>query len=59
MVIITAFQAEDDSSILLSRPLLIIDEIMKETSFKAGPGIPGIKYVLRDSEKGGLCVLNP
>lgn len=20
---------------------------------------PGIKYVLRDSEKGGLCVLNP
>ena len=106
MVIITAFQAEDDSSILLSRSLLIIDEIMKETSFKAGgvftflalfattskasinesaatngdykinrvqyefineltiykvsgPGIPGIKYVLRDSEKGGLCVLNP
>lgn len=43
MVIITAFQAEDDSSILLSRSLLIIDEIMKETSFKAG----------------GLCVLNP
>ena len=36
MVIITAFQAEDDSSILLSRSLLIIDEIMKETSFKAG-----------------------
>ena len=35
MVIITAFQAEDDSSILLSRSLLI-DEIMKETSFKAG-----------------------
>lgn len=109
MVIITAFQAEDDSSILLSRSLLIVDEIMKETSFKAGviggvftflalfatiskasinesaatngdykinrvqyefineltiykvsgPGIPGIKYVLRDSEKGGLCVLNP
>lgn len=112
MVIITAFQAEDDSSILLSRSLLIIDEIIKETSFKAGvigglcgvftflalfattskasinesaatngdykinrvqyefineltiykvsgPGIPGIKYVLRDSEKGGLCVLNP
>lgn len=103
MVIITAFQAEDDSSILLSRSLLIIDEIMKETSFKAG-GVftflalfattskasinesaatngdykinrvqyefineltiykvsgPGIKYVLRDSEKGGLCVLNP
>lgn len=108
MAIITAFQAEDDSSILLSRSLLII----KETSFKAGvigglcgvftflalfattskasinesaatngdykinrvqyefineltiykvsgPGIPGIKYVLRDSEKGGLCVLNP
>lgn len=25
----------------------------------SGPGIPGIKYVLRDSEKGGLCVLNP
>lgn len=20
---------------------------------------PGIKYVLRDSEKGGLCILNP
>mgnify|MGYP000236207024 FL=1 len=112
MVIITAFQAEDDSSILLSRSLLIIDEIMKETSFKAGvigglcgvftflalfattskasinesaatngdykinrvqyefineltiykvsgPGISGTKYVLRDSEKGGLCVLNP
>lgn len=68
MVIITAFQAEDDSSILLSRSLLIIDEIMKETSFKAGVigGVftflvsgPGIKYVLRDSEKGGLCVLNP
>ena len=109
MAIITAFQAEDDSSILLSHSLLIIDEIMKETSFKAGviggvftflalfattskasinesaatngdykinrvqyefineltiykvsgPGIPGIKYVLRDSEKGGLCVLNP
>ena len=109
MVIITTFQAEDDSSILLSRSLLIIDEIMKETSFKAGVigglcGIftflvlfattskasvnepaatngdykinrvqyefineltiykvsgPGIKYVLRDSEKGGLCVLNP
>lgn len=106
MVIITAFQAEDDSSILLSRSLLIIDEIMKETSFKAGGlcGVftflalfattskasinesaatngdykinrvqyefineltiykvsgPGIKYVLRDSEKGGLCVLNP
>lgn len=112
MVIITAFQAEDDSSILLSRSLLIIDEIMKETSFKAGvigglcgvftflalfattskasinesaatngdykinkvqcefineltiykvsgPGIPGIKYVLGDSEQGGLCVLNP
>lgn len=36
MVIITAFQAEDDSSILLSHSLLIIDEIMKETSFKAG-----------------------
>ena len=33
MVIITAFQAEDDSSILLSRSLLIIDEII---SFKAG-----------------------
>ena len=46
---------------------------MKETSFKvqyefineltiykvSGPGIPGIKYVLRDSGKGGLCVLNP
>lgn len=32
MVIITDFQAEDDSSILLSRSLLIIDE----TSFKAG-----------------------
>ena len=106
MVIITAFQAEDDSSTLLSRSLLIIDEIMKETSFKAGVigGVftflalfattseasinesaatngdykinrvqyefineltiykvsgPGIKYVLRDSEKGGLCVLNP
>lgn len=106
MVIITAFQAEDDSSILLSRSLLIIDEIMKETSFKAGVigGVftflvlfattskasinesaatngdykinrvqyefineltiykvsgPGIKYVLRDSEKGGLCILNP
>lgn len=106
MVIITAFQAEDDSSILLSRSLLIIDEIMKETSFKAGVigGVftflalfattskasisetavtngdykinrvqyefineltiykvsgPGIKYVLRDSEKGSLCVLNP
>ena len=25
----------------------------------SGPGIPGTKYVLRDSEKGGLCVLNP
>lgn len=25
----------------------------------SSPGIPGIKYVLRDSEKGGLCVLNP
>lgn len=25
----------------------------------SGPGIPCIKYVLRDSEKGGLCVLNP
>ena len=103
MVIITAFQAEDDSSILLSRSLLIIDEIMKETSFKAGViggvftflalfattskasinesatngdykinrvqyefineltiyKVSGIKYVLRDSEKGGLCVLNP
>lgn len=25
----------------------------------SGPGIPGIKYVLGDSESGGLCVLNP
>lgn len=25
----------------------------------SGPGIPGIKYVLGDSEQGGLCVLNP
>ncbi len=25
----------------------------------SGPGISGTKYVLRDSEKGGLCVLNP
>lgn len=25
----------------------------------SGPGIPGIKYVLGDSENGGLCVLNP
>lgn len=45
MVIITAFQAEDDSSILLSRSLLIIDEIMKETSFKAG--VIGGLYVNR------------